>query len=77
MYLYIPIRQNLCSSECGQYRSTGIYALHLPLTESTAQTFVADISPNFWEVFCLALHCTRGQLRPYQLKEIVEDYLTI
>lgn len=75
MYLYIPVKKKLLSPEYGRYSTVGLYAFHITTMSCCMVASVDDVSPCFCDVLILAFRCTIGQLRPYQLKDIVEDYL--
>ena len=75
MYLYIPVPKKLYISDCRRYMTVGICVLHIPPKKCCVPVYFPDISSSFTDVSLLALHCTLGQLRPYQLKDVVKDFL--
>ena len=75
MYLYIPIKQKFRSAECGTYTATGLCVLHFTRKKCCVPVVVPDVSLHFWAVCRLALRCTVGQLRPYQLQDVLEDQM--
>ena len=75
MYLYIPLKRKLYDVECGQYITVGLYAFSLMPFRCRPIVSIPDLSPRFGDVLRLAFRCTADQLRPYQLKDVIDDYL--
>lgn len=75
MFLYVPIRECLCSPLTGPYRSTGIRVFCVSAKKLKEVTFIADVSCVELEVTNLAFLCTAGQLDPIHLTDVIEDFL--
>lgn len=70
-YFYEVVRQSLTTDELGTYVTYGIRVS----TERTQITFVSDISTDEHAVKHLAERCTREQLDPIHLNDVIEDFL--
>lgn len=72
-FIYIPVKESLCSQELGRCFSFGIEVQEqgLPCLK------VADISTDESFVAKLARRCTSGQLDPIHLFDVIEDSLGI
>lgn len=75
MYLYLPIEEQLESPYLGPYRSFGIAAFRLTAQMRQQLIFIADVSPNEAFVSLIACRCTKEQLEPVHLRNVVEDAL--
>ncbi|MCI8441706.1 MAG: hypothetical protein HFG27_04125 [Provencibacterium sp.] len=73
MFLYLPIEEELHSPELGCYRSFGIAAFWVSEGRMERMGFISDISTLETVVFLLACRCTKNQLYPIHLKDVVED----
>ena len=70
-YEYKPIRQTLKKKELGTYVTYGIDVKN----NKQRITLVSDVTTNEYEAHNLASKCTKEQLDPIQLEEIIEDFL--
>mgnify|MGYP003363718656 CR=1 FL=1 len=70
---YQIVRQEFDSPELGRYTSYGIAAVTMPAQIQLA--FVADVSTSKDFVAELADRCTKGQLDPTQLMDVILDSL--
>ena len=70
MYRYMLIEEELYSPDLGKYHSFGIIAL-----DNTGKviTFVSDVSPDKALVEGICNRCTKGQLYPIHLLDVIED----
>ena len=75
MFQYIPYRETLFSPYIGLYHSYGIAALLFTDLDWELQAYVSDISPDGSFVLALAQRCTRGQLSPIHLLDVVLNAL--
>ena len=75
MFQYRPIKQMLFSTELGDYCSYGIRAFSVTQSGSVAVQFVPDVSCDEAFVSLLAEKCTRQQLDPVQLLDVILDAL--
>lgn len=76
MFRFRPVKQFLFSDELGEYVSYGIHVFLLTPAGCAEAGFFSDIScdPGFVEL--LARRCTREQLDPLHLPDIVADALS-
>jgi len=75
MLLYLPVRQFLYHPDIGRYRTYGIAAFELCFARTKRLAFVPDVALCRKDAAHLAAKCTRGQLAPSQLLDVVEDFL--
>ena len=75
MFLYLPVKENLDSPELGCYCSFGLEAFRVTEGQMKRVAFVSDISTIEAMVSTLACRCTRLQLYPLHLRDIIEDAL--
>lgn len=75
MFLFRPVKQSLSSPELGDYRAYGIRAFTATPTGYTDAGLVSDVSCDLNFVSLLADKCTRLQLHPMQLLDVVLDAL--
>ena len=75
MFLYLPVKEELYAPELGRYCSFGLTVLWVTETRIEKVASISDISTLETTVFLLACRCTRLQLYPAHLKDIVEDAL--
>ncbi len=73
MFLYLPFKQRIHSSELGAYVSYGISAFRLPSFRTIS--VVTDVSLDLAPVLRLAFLCTTMQLDPVHLLYVVQDSL--
>ena len=73
MVQYIPFKETLFSPYIGCYQSFGIIALQIIDLEWEQVNFISDVSPCLSFVTALAQRCTRCQLDPIHLFEVVLD----
>ena len=74
-FRFKPVKQYLRTDELGNYVSYGIHAFTLSPSGCTESGLVFDISCNPGLVSHLADLCTRLQLDPCQLDDVVQDFL--
>lgn len=75
MFRFRPVKQFLSSSELGDYCSYGIHAFATTPAGCSEAGFISDVSCDFQFVSLLADRCTRLQLDPMQLIDVVLDSL--
>ncbi len=68
MFRYVVVQEDLFSPELGYYRSYGIGAVN---SKGERVAFVSDVSPEKVVAEEIAKRCTRGQLAPEQLLDVV------
>lgn len=71
--VYIPVEQSLNSPFTGRYRTYGIAAVDCSVNPHDVLDFIPDVSIDREFVSALADHCTRGELEPIHLMQIIED----
>lgn len=70
-YQYVPVQETLTSDEIGTYVTYSISVR----TVSEEIAFVRDVSPDFEDARDFAEKCTREQLLPEHLDDLIEDFL--
>lgn len=75
MFRFRPVKQFLSSPELGDYCSYGIHAFVSTPSGYSDAGLVSDISCDLQFVSLLADRCTRLQLDPMQLMDVVLDSL--
>ena len=75
MFRFRPVKQFLSSPELGDYCSYGIHAFVSTPSGYSDAGLVSDISCDLQFVSRLADRCTRPQLDPMQLMDVVLDSL--
>lgn len=75
MFRFRPVKQFLSSPELGDYCSYGIHAFVSTPAGYSGAGLVSDISCDLQFVSLLADRCTRLQLDPMQLMDVVLDSL--
>ena len=72
MFRYVVVQEDLFSPELGWYRSYGIGAEN---NKGEQITFVSDVSLE--KVFTeeIAKRCTKGQLAPDQLLDVIFNFI--
>ena len=70
-YEYVPVQETLTSDELGTYVTYSISVR----TVSEEIAFVRDVSPDFEDARDFAEKCTREQLLPEHLDDLIEDFL--
>ena len=75
MFQFRPVRQYLYTSGLGNYCSYGIHAVMTTHSGCADMGFVSDVSCDLKFVSLLADRCTRLQLDPIHLLEVVLDAL--
>ena len=75
MFRFRPVKQFLSSLELGDYCSYGIHAFVSTPAGYSDAGLVSDISCDLQFVSLLADRCTRLQLDPMQLMDVVLDSL--
>lgn len=68
MIRYVPIAEERYGSDVGQYRTYGICVLN---EEGKTVMILSDISMDFEMVSELADRCTKGELAPEHLCDVV------
>ncbi len=68
MLRYIPVKEERYTPEIGEYQTYGICVLN---ETGETVTSLSDISTDFNTVSKLADQCTKGQLAPEHLKDVV------
>ena len=74
-YLYIAVKELLYSDDLGEYTTYGIRALEYREGSLRETAFVSDVSVNHAFVKKLAADCTKHQLSPLHLLDVVLDRL--
>lgn len=77
MYIYIPCRDNLCSSTDTFYYSYGIKTYAFSLFHFRQITYIPDVFLHIIPALALCLKCTRHQLSPIHLNEVIYDYISL
>ncbi len=72
MFRYVPIQEELHTSDLGQYRSYGICALN---ENHERVAFISDVSTDPKVAAQIAALCTVGQLAPEQLRDVILNSL--
>ena len=75
MYRYIVVKEMLHTPELGRYESFGIQVLCRTPNGWAPGVAVSDVSLDATVVETLTQLCTREQLDPVQLSEVVLDWL--
>ncbi len=75
MIRYEAIEERLYSPDTGWYIGYGIRAYRQTADCPEAVLTVSDISLSREQVTALAERCTKGQLAPIHLKEVIDDFL--
>ena len=75
MFLYQVIKETLYHEDIGSYISYGLKVLFLSYGIYEEITKVSDISIDRNAVTLLAEQCTKGQLYPVHLMDVIEDFL--
>ena len=70
-YQYVPVQETLTSDELGTYVTYSISVR----TVSEEIAFVRDVSPDFEDARAFAEKCTKEQLLPEHLDDLIEDFL--
>ena len=69
------MEQRLYLDEVGEYTTYGIRALKVTLFGTLEIDFVSDVSTDHELVRELTDHCTKGQLHPIHLMDVIEDVI--
>lgn len=69
-YHYVPVQETL-TNELGTYVTYGISVR----TVEEEIAFISDISTEWEEMQAFAEQCTRQQLDPLHLPDVIEDFL--
>ena len=75
MYYYRCIQEEGSLPDIGSYTTFGIMALRCTNGRWQRLVSISDVSLDCHMVQNLASHCTRYQLHPYHLLDVVEDAL--
>ena len=75
MFLFQPVKEFLFSPELGDYCSYGLRAFVLTAVSCSEVCFVSDVSCDPIFVSLLAEKCTRLQLDPMHLLDVILDAL--
>ena len=73
MYRYVPSEEFLFSPFMGHYRSFGIAVFQYTEKGWERKSFFSDVSTDPSFVTALAQRCTRGQLSPDHLLDVLFD----
>ena len=73
MYRYVPSEESLFSPLIGHYRSFGIAVYQYTKNGWERKSFFSDVSTDASLVTTLAQRCTRGQLSPDHLLDVLFD----
>lgn len=76
MFLYLVIKETLFHPDIGSYISYGLRAIFLSGGICQEITKISDISTDSVTVALLAQQCTREQLYPVHLMDVIEDFLS-
>ena len=76
MFLYQVIEQTLYHVDIGSYISYGLRAISLSYGVFRKITEVYDVSTDRRAVALLAEQCTKEQLYPVHLMDVIEDFLS-
>ncbi|MBQ7337369.1 MAG: hypothetical protein IJW40_02830 [Clostridia bacterium] len=74
MIRYLPFKERLWQDEVGFYDTYGIRALD---ESGSCVALISDVSTDEPTVVALCDKCTRGQLAPLHLYDVVEDFLGV
>ena len=72
MFRYVVVQEDLFSPELGHYRSYGIGAVN---SKGERVNFVSDVSLEKTFTEKIAKRCTKGQLAPEQLPDVVLNFI--
>lgn len=75
IYRFLPVKERLAAPELGEYVSYGIRALALESGRQNEAAYISDVSCDERFVAGLADRCTRLQLDPGHLLDVVLDAL--
>lgn len=75
MFLYLPIENVIVSPYLGRYRTFGLRILQSESEGDQEVMVLPDISTNFEFILRLASLCTRKQLNPLHILDVLEDLL--
>lgn len=75
MFLYIPVEEQLTSPYVGAYRSFGIAVFRITAQRRQKLAFISDVSTDEAVTSLIACRCTREQLEPVHLRNVVEDFI--
>ena len=70
-YRYVPIQETITSDELGTYVT---YSISVRTVEEEI-AFVHDVSTDLEEIQHLTDVCTKQELDPYHLEDIIQDFL--
>ena len=70
MIQYLPIREAHYSDDLGRYISFGIKAVD---SRNNVILFISDVSVNESLVNSICIDCTKGELNPIHLLDVIED----
>lgn len=73
MFRYVPFEESLFSLSIGIYRSFGIAILQFVNHGWKQIDSISDVSTDYDFVATLAQRCTRGQLYPVHLIDVIQD----
>jgi hypothetical protein len=74
VYFYQVIKEEFYRGDIGDYVSFGIRVIYATYGIYCEVLRVSDISPDKHNVSELASLCTKAQLRPIHLLDVIEDY---
>ena len=73
MFRYVPFEESLFSPSIGGYHSFGIAILQFVKHGWKQIDSISDVSTDYNFVAKLAQRCTRGQLHPVHLIDVIQD----
>ena len=77
MFIYMPFRDNLCSSTSTFYHSYGIKTYSFSHFNFRQITYIPDVFLHIIPALTFCLRCTRHQLFPIHLNDVIYDYLSL
>ena len=75
MFRYIPVQERLFSDDIGFYVSYGIRAVKETETEAEEIICISDVCTERDTVDNLTSLCTKLQMDPVHLLDVIEDFL--
>ena len=77
MYFYIPFRETLFYSENDVYRSYGVTVYDCSFVHFRNITSIPDVFLHIKPALSFCLRCTRYQLSPIHLQDLIYDTLSL
>lgn len=75
MYRYLPIKEKVVSEDLGTYTTYGIRVVYETESQSTEFGCMSDVFTDFDRSMRFAQLCTKEQLDPIHLLDVIENFL--